>query len=194
MGGAEGGAALGGSILSGHSLPPQCHAAELAAQWYRTVSPTSVERHTPTRLSMIEKGDGFEGGSHGFGYPNGHNGHSRLKDSPPLSPTASSPTSSPKRSSPSLHPPPLYPPSSLPSPFSASSPFPMPPFSRGAGDYLMQSPIPELHYTGRAQSYSMISPNDPTANACKVVEFHGEKIAAFHIHVSTFILSLGTEF
>ena len=49
----------------------------------------------------------------------------------------------------------------------------------------MASPLPDLHYTGRPQSYSMISPNDPTANACKVVEFHGEKIAAFHIHVSS---------
>jgi len=63
----------------------------------------------------------------------------------------------------------------------------MPPFSRGAGDYLMASPLPDLHYTGRPQSYSMISPNDPTANACKVVEFHGEKIAAFHIHGKTML-------
>ena len=31
----------------------------------------------------------------------------------------------------------------------------MPPFSRGAGDYLMASPLPDLHYTGRPQSYSM---------------------------------------
>ena len=32
----------------------------------------------------------------------------------------------------------------------SSSPFPpMPPFSRGAGDYLMASPLPDLHYTGR---------------------------------------------
>jgi hypothetical protein len=64
----------------------------------------------------------------------------------------------------------------------------MPPFSRGAGDYLLASPgLPDLHYTGRPQSYSMISPNDPTANACKVVEFHGEKIAAFHIHGKTML-------
>jgi len=51
----------------------------------------------------------------------------------------------------------------------------------------MASPLPDLHYTGRPQSYSMISPNDPTANACKVVEFHGEKIAAFHIHGKTML-------
>jgi len=33
----------------------------------------------------------------------------------------------------------------------------------------------------------MISPNDPVANACKVVDFHGEKIAAFQIHGKTML-------
>lgn len=148
---------------------------------------------------MIEKGDGFEtaggGGSPYGGYNNGAgstNGHGRAQlkgDSPPVSPSPSSPTSSPKpRSSPLSSHPSLYPPP-LSAPFPpTSSPFPMPPFSRGAGDYLLASPgLPDLHYTGRPQSYSMISPNDPTANACKVVEFHGEKIAAFHIHGKTML-------
>ena len=33
----------------------------------------------------------------------------------------------------------------------------------------------------------MISPNDPTANACKIVDFHGEKIASFNIHNKTML-------
>jgi hypothetical protein len=33
----------------------------------------------------------------------------------------------------------------------------------------------------------MVSPNDPTANACKVVDFHGEKIASFNIHGKTML-------
>lgn len=59
-------------------------------------------------------------------------------------------------------------------------------FSR-ANDYLMPNPIPEMHYANRNQSFSMVSPNDPTANACKVVDFHGEKIAAFTIHGKTML-------
>lgn len=111
----------------------------------------STSHLPPTRRgpSMIEKGEGgFEGGSP-YGY-NGHNGHTRPRESPPTSPTPSSPTSSPKRASPP-HYPPLTSNGGPPPPFSipTSSPFPMPPFSRGAGDYLMASPIPELHYTGR---------------------------------------------
>ena len=33
----------------------------------------------------------------------------------------------------------------------------------------------------------MVSPNDPTANACKIVDFHGEKIASFNIHGKTML-------
>ena len=42
------------------------------------------------------------------------------------------------------------------------------------------------HYN-RSPSYNMVSPNDPTANACKVVDFHGEKIASFNIHGKTML-------
>ena len=33
----------------------------------------------------------------------------------------------------------------------------------------------------------MVSPNDPTANDCKIVEYRGEKIAAFMINGKTML-------
>ena len=51
---------------------------------------------------------------------------------------------------------------------------------------MMGSPMSDLHYN-RHQSLQMVSPNDPTANACKIVDFHGEKIASFSIHGKTLL-------
>lgn len=133
---------------------------------------------------------GFEGASNAF-----YNGHSmisvhaaidRRQAESPLSRQQGSPNSSPGSSPrPKTEPQsPMYPPPGFPVHSSAQGVF-MPnlgsPFSR-ANDYLMPNPIPEMHYANRNQSFSMVSPNDPTANACKVVDFHGEKIAAFSIH------------
>ena len=113
--------------------------------------------------------------------------------SPPGSPRPMSPPSSPGSSPPrsastkdpasslgsSLYPPPGFPPqgvllSNLSSPFSRPS------------DFLMGSPMTDLHYN-RHQSLQMVSPNDPTANACQRVVFHGEEIASFSIHGKTML-------
>lgn len=138
---------------------------------------------------------GFEGASNAF-----YNGHSmisvhaaidRRQAESPLSRQQGSPNSSPGSSPrPKTEPQsPMYPPPGFPVHSSAQGVF-MPnlgsPFSR-ANDYLMPNPIPEMHYANRNQSFSMVSPNDPTANACKVVDFHGEKIAAFSIHGKTML-------
>lgn len=74
-----------------------------------------------------------------------------------------------------------------------SIPYPPPSFlsahfsQRAASEYgLMPSPLSHSdlssYANSRQQAYQMVSPNDPTANACKVVDFHGEKIASFTIH------------
>ena len=107
------------------------------------------------------------------------------------------------------------PPSSPPrgSPFGAtpgSGPSPFPPLASGLQhgalppgmflppNYLHRTPdylnLPlsgvdgsNIHPYSRSPSYNMVSPNDPTANACKVVDFHGEKIASFNIHGKTML-------
>ena len=50
----------------------------------------------------------------------------------------------------------------------------------------MGSPMSDMHYN-RHQSLQMVSPNDPTANDCKIVEYRGEKIAAFMINGKTML-------
>lgn len=51
----------------------------------------------------------------------------------------------------------------------------------------LSTPDFSSYANNRQQTYNMVSPNDPTANACKVVDFHGEKIAAFTIHNKTML-------
>ena len=105
--------------------------------------------------------------------------------SPPSSP-GSSPPRSGSKSDPasslasSLYPPPGFPPQGVLLPNLSS------PFSRPGSEFLLGSPISDLHYN-RHQSLQMVSPNDPTANACKIVDFHGEKIASFSIHGKTML-------
>ena len=101
--------------------------------------------------------------------------------SPPSSPGSSPPRSSSKSDSlsSSLYPPPGFPASGVLLP-NLSSPFSRP------SDFLMGSPMSDMHYN-RHQSLQMVSPNDPTANACKIVDFHGEKIASFSIHGKTML-------
>ena len=105
--------------------------------------------------------------------------------SPPSSPGSSPPRSTPKSDSaapglpPSMYPPPGFPPQGVLLP-NLSSPFSRP------SDFLLGSPMSDIHYN-RHQSLQMVSPNDPTANACKIVDFHGEKIASFSIHGKTML-------
>ena len=104
--------------------------------------------------------------------------------SPPSSPGSSPPRSSSKSDTglaASLYPPPGFPPQGVLLP-SLSSPFSRP------SDFLLGSPMSaDIHGYNRHQSMQMVSPNDPTANACKVVDFHGEKIASFSIHGKTML-------
>ena len=106
--------------------------------------------------------------------------------SPPSSPGSSPPRSGSLKPDPasslsasSLYPPPGFPPQGVLLP-NLSSPFSRP------SEFMIGSPISDLHYN-RHQSLQMVSPNDPTANACKIVDFHGEKIASFSIHGKTML-------
>ena len=79
-----------------------------------------------------------------------------------------------------MYPPPGFPPQGVLLPNLSS------PFSRPDSSFLLGSPMTDIHYS-RHQSLQMVSPNDPTANACKIVDFHGEKIASFSIHGKTML-------
>ena len=106
----------------------------------------------------------------------------------------SSPPSSPPRGSPfGANPPPF--PAALASglPHGALPPgvFLPPNYLHRTPDYLNLSlgagGADNGHPFSRSPSYNMVSPNDPTANACKIVDFHGEKIASFNIHGKTML-------
>ena len=58
---------------------------------------------------------------------------------------------------------------------------------RNVSPLTKMAPRRRLGHYNRSPSYNMVSPNDPTANACKVVDFHGEKIASFNIHGKTML-------
>ena len=126
------------------------------------------------------------------------------RHSPPLkrsnnnSSPVSSPPSSPPRGSPlfgSAGNPPPFPPS-----LASGLPAGLPPgvflppnylaAHHRAPEYLSLSAMAgdvSGHPYSRSPSYNMVSPNDPTANACKIVDFHGEKIASFNIHGKTML-------
>ena len=106
--------------------------------------------------------------------------------SPPSSPGSSPPRNSSKSDPPSSSlPPSFYPTHHGFPPQSGLIPNLSSPFSRPS-DFLLGSSMTDLHYN-RHQSLQMVSPNDPTANACKIVDFHGEKIASFTIHGKTML-------
>ena len=156
-------------------------------------SPNMIENKSPGPLPGYPEPSLFKSSDRVSGPASLITAHVPGSRSPPGSPRPMSPPSSPGSSPPrsastkdpasslgsSLYPPPGFPPQGVLLP-NLSSPFSRP------SDFLMGSPMTDLHYN-RHQSLQMVSPNDPTANACAMVDFHGEKIASFSIHGKTML-------
>ncbi|XP_023349020.1 dachshund homolog 1 isoform X2 [Eurytemora carolleeae] len=152
-----------------------------------------IDRNIPTSMEGMERGmyhtsDRME---HNGDFRNGDSSPNRRSGSPISSPPSSPPRSSPARF-PSRGSPTGFPSGPLPIPSSLPPSLPpgvfLPPnfnLQRPPSDYLNLQ-LSEGGYS-RSPSYSMVSPNDPTANACKIVDFHGEKIASFNIHGKTML-------